>query len=306
MKKFYYFSEKTLNFLEIKHFKEKLIVFFIGSVVVFSLILLGTFYLISNLQSNQDKLQSLENENQLLKQKLVSISKNYSKLENELNDISKVSNDLRLATNLEPISNDEKLLGIGGSRSIVNLFSGTSPDIEDALKIVDNVTRKFDFEKSQFDEISAKLKENENLYESIPAILPAEGHYSSESFGMRLHPILKIYMMHEGIDIIANVGTPVKATGKGKVVFVGMKSGFGLAVEIDHGFGYRTVYGHLSSAKVKEGQMVKRGNIIAKTGNTGLSTGPHLHYEVLHNGQNLNPADFFFDEYNYFESTTSK
>jgi murein DD-endopeptidase MepM/ murein hydrolase activator NlpD len=306
MKKFYYFSEKTLNFLEIKHFKEKLIVFFIGSVVVFSLILLGTFYLISNLQSNQDKLQSLENENQLLKQKLVSISKNYSKLENDLNDISKVSNDLRLATNLEPISNDEKLLGIGGSRSIVNLFSGTSPDIEDALKIVDNVTRKFDFEKSQFDEISAKLKENENLYESIPAILPAEGHYSSESFGMRLHPILKIYMMHEGIDIIANVGTPVKATGKGKVVFVGMKSGFGLAVEIDHGFGYRTVYGHLSSAKVKEGQMVKRGNIIAKTGNTGLSTGPHLHYEVLHNGQNLNPADFFFDEYNYFESTTSK
>jgi murein DD-endopeptidase MepM/ murein hydrolase activator NlpD len=306
MKKFYYFSEKTLNFLEIKHFKEKLIVFFIGSVVVFSLILLVTFYLISNLQSNQDKLQSLENENQLLKQKLVSISKNYSKLENDLNDISKVSNDLRLATNLEPISNDEKLLGIGGSRSIVNLFSGTSPDIEDALKIVDNVTRKFDFEKSQFDEISAKLKENENLYESIPAILPAEGHYSSESFGMRLHPILKIYMMHEGIDIIANVGTPVKATGKGKVVFVGMKSGFGLAVEIDHGFGYRTVYGHLSSAKVKEGQMVKRGNIIAKTGNTGLSTGPHLHYEVLHNGQNLNPADFFFDEYNYFESTTSK
>jgi murein DD-endopeptidase MepM/ murein hydrolase activator NlpD len=306
MKKFYYFSEKTLNFLEIKHFKEKLIVFFIGSVVVFSLILLGTFYLISNLQSNQDKFQSLENENQLLKQKLVSISKNYSKLENDLNDISKVSNDLRLATNLEPISNDEKLLGIGGSRSIVNLFSGTSPDIEDALKIVDNVTRKFDFEKSQFDEISAKLKENENLYESIPAILPAEGHYSSESFGMRLHPILKIYMMHEGIDIIANVGTPVKATGKGKVVFVGMKSGFGLAVEIDHGFGYRTVYGHLSSAKVKEGQMVKRGNIIAKTGNTGLSTGPHLHYEVLHNGQNLNPADFFFDEYNYFESTTSK
>jgi murein DD-endopeptidase MepM/ murein hydrolase activator NlpD len=306
MKKFYYFSEKTLNFLEIKHFKEKLIVFFIGSVVVFSSILLGTFYLISNLQSNQDKLQSLENENQLLKQKLVSISKNYSKLENELNDISKVSNDLRLATNLEPISNDEKLLGIGGSRSIVNLFSGTSPDIEDALKIVDNVTRKFDFEKSQFDEISTKLKENENLYESIPAILPADGHYSNESFGMRLHPILKIYMMHEGIDIIANVGTPVKATGKGKVVFVGMKSGFGLAVEIDHGFGYRTVYGHLSSAKVKEGQMVKRGDIIAKTGNTGLSTGPHLHYEVLHNGQNLNPADFFFNEYNYFESTTSK
>jgi murein DD-endopeptidase MepM/ murein hydrolase activator NlpD len=249
----------------------------------------------------------LNKENELLKEKLTSISKNYSNLASELKDITNLSNDLRLAANLEPISSDERMLGIGGSKSIENLFSGTSPDIEDALKIVDNVTRNFEFEKSEFEEISSKLKQNKLLYECIPAILPAEGHYSSDSFGMRMHPILGVVRMHEGIDIIANVGTPVKAAGNGKIVFVGRsKSGYGLAVEIDHGFGYRTVYGHLSSSKVKEGQLVKRGDVIAKTGNSGLSTGPHLHYEVLHNGQNLNPADFFFDEYNYFESITSK
>ncbi|HEX7358776.1 MAG TPA: M23 family metallopeptidase, partial [Ignavibacteriaceae bacterium] len=89
------------------------------------------------------------------------------------------------------------------------------------------------------------------------------------------------------------------------VVFVGYKGGYGLAVEVDHGFGYQTIYAHLSSVNVKEGQVVKRGDVIAKSGNSGLSSGPHLHYEVLHNGQNLNPSEFFFDEYSYFESNHS-
>lgn len=306
MKKFYYFSEKTLNFLEIKHFRAKLITYFIGSLAISTSIILGLFYLISSLSGKGDEISSLEAENKLLKEKLITITDNYSYLEKQLKDLTSASNDLRLAANLEPISPEERLVGIGGSKSIDNLFTGNKSDIDDALKIVDNVTRKFQFEKSQFDEISSKLKQNQNLFESIPAILPALGHYSSESFGMRLHPILKVYKMHNGVDIIADVGTPVKATGKGTVVFVGNNPGFGLDVEIDHGFGYRTVYAHLSSAKVKEGQKVNRGDIIARTGNSGLSSGPHLHYEVLHNGQNLNPADFFFDEYNYFESTTSK
>jgi murein DD-endopeptidase MepM/ murein hydrolase activator NlpD len=112
--------------------------------------------------------------------------------------------------------------------------------------------------------------------------------------------------MHSGIDIINNVGTPVKATGKGKVVFVGVKGGYGLEVEIDHGFGYRTVYAHLSKSMVKEGQTVTRNQVIAKSGNSGLSSGPHLHYEVLHNGQNLDPSEFFFDHYGYFESYASE
>ena len=111
--------------------------------------------------------------------------------------------------------------------------------------------------------------------------------------------------MHTGIDIVTNIGTNVKSTGKGKVVFVGRKPGYGYTVEINHGFGYKSVYAHLSSIKVKEGQLVKRGQTIAKSGNSGLSSGPHLHYEVLHDGQNFNPAEFFFDEYSYFESNNS-
>lgn len=303
MKKFYYFSEKSLKFLEIKHFRAKLIAFFIASVIVFSSVISGVIYFVSNLSGNDNKIISLEKENQVLKAKLFTISDNYNSLENKLKSLIKLSNDLRLAVNLEPISAEERLMGVGGSKSIDNLFTGVQPDVEKALDVVDEVTRKFEFEKSQFDEISQKLKSNQQLFEAIPAIIPTNGSFSNNSYGMRIHPILHVKKMHLGIDIIANVGTPVKAAGKGKVTFVGYKEGYGLTVEIDHGFGYQTIYGHLSSAKVKEGKMVNRGDVIAKTGNSGLSTGPHLHYEVLHNGQNLNPAEFFFDEYSYFEST---
>lgn len=302
MKKFYYFSEKSLNFLEIKHFKGKAIVLFTISVMVFSLLLLGTFYLAFSLSDNTKDLQTLRRENKVLKDKIVSLSDNYQRLQNDLNNISNLSDQLRLATNLSPISQEEKELGIGGSVIAEQLYSELGSDVMDAINVAEKVTKRFEFEKNQFDKIVDKLKVNKNLYESIPAIVPTEGSYSSDSFGMRFHPILHINKMHNGIDILNDIGTPVNASGKGKVVFVGTRGGYGLAVEIDHGFGYKTVYAHLSSTLVQEGQTVKRGQMIANSGNSGLSSGPHLHYEVIHNGQNLNPSDFFFDEYSYFET----
>lgn len=305
MKKFYYFSEKSLNFLEIKHFKEKAATVFIVSVLLLSSILFGVFYLVSNLSNKDDYIQSLKNENELLKTKYLSLTDQYVKLESDLTSLTKLSNDLRLAVNLEPISIEQRKLGVGGSTTISKLYSGLGSDISDAIDVADKVLKRFEFEKIQYDEITSKLKLNENLFASIPAIVPADGQYSSESYGMRMHPILHVYKMHTGIDIITDIGTPVKATGKGKVIFVGPRSGYGLAVEIDHGFGYQTIYAHLSSVNVKEGLIVKRNQVIAKSGNSGLSSGPHLHYEVLHNGQTLNPSEFFFDEYSYFESNKS-
>ncbi len=306
MKKFYYFSEKSLNFLEIKHFKEKAIAVFIVSVLLFSSILFGIFYFVSNLSNKDDYLQALQKENQVLKDKFSTLSNQYITLESDLNSLTSISNDLRLAVNLNPVTLEERKLGIGGSNPILNLYENLGTDISDAIEVADKVLRKFEFEKSQFKEISNKLKINKNLFESIPAIVPTEGQYSSESFGMRLHPILKINKMHSGIDIINAVGTPVKATGRGKINFVGIKGGYGLTIEIDHGFGYQTIYAHLSAVNVREGQNVNRYQLIGKSGNSGLSSGPHLHYEVLHNGQNLNPSEFFFDEYSYFESNNSK
>lgn len=302
MKKFYYFSEKSLNFLEIKHFKEKLIFIFTVSVIVFSSVLFGMFYLINTLINNDNDMVKLRNENKELKQKVIQLSEKYSELENELLEITEISNDLRLATNLTPINPEERILGYGGISDLYKYYTKFSGEVSDALLYIDKVSQKFEFEKSQYNEILAKLNENRNFYESIPAIVPTEGKYISDSFGMRIHPILGVNKMHNGVDIINDVGTNVKSTGKGKVAFVGTKGGYGLTVEIDHGYGYKTIYAHLSQTLVREGQSVKRGEIIAKSGNSGLSSGPHLHYEVLHNGENLNPIEFFFDEYSYFDS----
>lgn len=302
MKKFYYFSEKSLNFLEIKHFKEKAIAIFTISVLLLSSILFGLFYLITNLSDKDKDLKTLREENKKLKTKFSELSDQYIKLEDELVSLNNLSDNLRLATNLNPVSIEERKLGIGGSSSIEKLYSDFGSDISGVINIAEIVTKRFEFEKKQFNQITEKIKQNKLLFESIPAIVPTTGNYSLESFGMRMHPILGVNKMHNGIDIINDVGTLVKSSGKGKIVFVGPKGGYGLAVEIDHGFGYKTIYAHLSSTLVKEGQSVTRGQSIAKSGNSGLSSGPHLHYEVLHNGQNLNPADFFFDEYSYFES----
>ncbi|MBW7841494.1 MAG: M23 family metallopeptidase [Ignavibacterium sp.] len=302
MKKFYYFSEKSLNFLEIKHFKKKLVTYFTVSVIFFSALIFGTFYLVSGLLNNENDISILKDENKKLKGNILKLSKKYSDLEKELSSITEISDELRLATNLTPINPEERTFGIGGSSSLENFYDDFSGEVSDALTNIDKVSQRFEFEKAQYNEIVSKLNQNGAFYESIPAILPTNGKYSSDSYGMRVHPVLGVNKMHNGIDIITDVGTNVKSSGKGKVIFSGSKPGYGLAVEIDHGFGYRTIYAHLSKIMVHEGQSVKRGEIIAKSGNTGLSTGPHLHYEVLHNGENLNPVEFFFDEYNYFES----
>lgn len=112
------------------------------------------------------------------------------------------------------------------------------------------------------------------------------------AFGMRLHPILKRYIGHEGIDLGAPTGTPVYATGTGLVADQKPQSGYGIQIVIDHGFGYRTRYAHLSKSLVRPGQLVKRGELIGEVGSTGRSTGPHLHYEVIYRGRPVNPINY--------------
>ncbi|QQS37954.1 MAG: M23 family metallopeptidase [Ignavibacteriales bacterium] len=224
-------------------------------------------------------------------------------LNKDLDSLLKVNNELRIAANLPPLSDDEQLLGTGGGEFVqpFNFISSGDIDVTRALEFVDAVNKKVDFEKNQFTLISEKLKSNEKLYESLPALKPCEGTLSDHGFGLRRHPILNIVRMHEGVDIITDRGTNVYAPGGGKIESVGYRGGYGLCIEIDHGFGYRTVYAHLSSSNVQQGQTIKRGDLIARSGNSGLSSGPHLHYEVIHNGIKQNPRNFFFDDLNLAE-----
>ena len=306
MKKLYYFSKSKLQFIEIRNYKSKLALYFSLAVAIFSFVIFGGYYFISSITNSQKNLRSLKLENRELRDNLDRVMVQFKALNTTLDSLSNVNNQLRIAANLQPISNDENRLGIGGGSfdNSLDFLSNPSEDkLKEVLSFVDAVSRKVAFEKEQYVEISNKLKENQKLYAAIPAIKPCNGTIS-DGFGMRLHPILHIRRMHEGIDFIADEGTSVYATGNGVVDFVGYRGGFGLAVEIDHGFGYRTIYAHLSKTVVKEGQKVNRGQEIAKTGDSGLSTGPHLHYEVHHDGVALNPDQFFFGDLGFFELTS--
>lgn len=273
-------------------------------VFIVSSMLFGSYFLIKALWSSDTQLSSLKAENRELSGRLKELLSLYEKLNKSVDSLSETNNQLRLAADLPPVSLVDRKFGTGGGifDNFFNVSKHTSDvDFEQLANYIEGVQNKIAFEKNNYYEISKKLRSNELLYESIPAIKPVSGVLSEHGFGMRMHPILKINRMHEGVDIITNIGTPVAAPGRGVVSFVGERGGYGLCIEIDHGFGYRTILGHLSEIDVKTGQSVKRGQIIAKSGNSGLSTGPHLHYEVHHDGIALDPAGFMFDDLGLFE-----
>ncbi|RPI72321.1 MAG: hypothetical protein EHM47_08510 [Ignavibacteriales bacterium] len=308
MKKLYYFSKLKLKFNEVSHYKIKLLGL-LSFVVLCTVALIFTVYSFALSWFGIDNYSSLSKENQVLQEKLDKIVVEYQSLNNALDSLLASNNELRIAANLEPISEDEKLVGVGGGsfdNALDFLSDNSSLKLQKAINYMDEVNRKINFEKQQYLDISEKLKDNKKLFESLPAIKPCEGTLALHGFGMRVHPILNIKRMHEGVDIITDSGTPVHASGNGKIEFVGYRGGLGLAIEIDHGFGYKSIYAHLSKADVKEGQKISRGDLIGKSGSSGLSSGPHLHYEILHNGIKQNPVEFFFDDLNYFDVSKHK
>ena len=295
MKKLYYFNYKHLSFREIKGLKSKLVLLVSVSMIIISS--LG-FFILSEFSKKKDLPTD-----QAFQQKIESLISNYQKVNTQLDSLLKVNNELRIAANLPAISKEENELGVGGGEFDLSYdFENSTRDngLKAIDSFVDKLLTKVKFEKQNIEDISSALLKNEELYKDIPAIKPCAGSLAVHGFGMRFHPILHINRMHNGLDIITNVGTPVYASGGGIVDFVGNKNGFGLCVEIDHGFGYRTIYGHLSGTKAKQGQKISRNTLIAFTGNTGLSAGPHLHYEVLHDGVNLDPELFFFNDSQLF------
>lgn len=165
-----------------------------------------------------------------------------------------------------------------------------------AWKRMDRLMRSIYYSSLALD-TTQKLAESKEEYSSnIPAIWPIDRtklKHVSSLYGMRNHPILGIWRMHEGVDLTAPAGTAVYATGNGTVSQSQVRNGYGELVEIDHGFGYKTRYAHLSARFVKPGDKVTRGQVIGEVGNTGVSSGPHLHYEVRYRDNTVNPIHFF-------------
>lgn len=172
---------------------------------------------------------------------------------------------------------------------------------KDIAAQLNNISARIAYQRTSYDGIEKLINNQDVKLASIPAIQPVSNKDLSRvasGFGMRIHPIYGIPKMHNGLDFTAPQGTPIYATGNGKVTMAGPGTGTGNHVIINHGYGYETVYMHMVRIKVRAGQQVKRGEVIGWVGSTGASTGPHCHYEVHINDRPVDPVYFFFNDLN--------
>lgn len=170
-----------------------------------------------------------------------------------------------------------------------------SPLISESSALLDALSVQLYISSQALDELEILAIDKDAMSEAVPAIWPVDRNQvrgSIGAFGRRVHPIYRSIRMHEGIDFAGKIGTPIYATGNGIVVKPKNESGYGRQIMIDHGFGYKTRYAHLNSISVKPGDYVKRGQKIGELGNSGRSTGPHLHYEVILRGKPVNPINY--------------
>jgi len=246
-----------------------------------------------------------------LKRELNEVLLSYDQLNNRIDELSLVMSDMeqrdnevyRVVFESEPVSDELRFSSIGGSAERYETIRGLSNSdlLERTHRKVDELTRRIVVQSQSLDELAELAENKEALLNALPAIRPVkmtDGVRFSSGFGYRLHPIFKVRRMHTGVDFTARRGTPVYATADGVIVSNDLYGGrgFGTHLTISHDFGYHTLYAHLNEAVKQRGDRVKRGDLIGYIGNTGRSTAPHLHYEVIRNGQRVNPIDYFFND----------
>ncbi|NPA36587.1 MAG: M23 family metallopeptidase [Chlorobi bacterium] len=206
----------------------------------------------------------------------------------------------RTVLGAKPLPKEVRMAGTGGINKYETLEKeGGLENVIESFKSIDKLMAKMEVQKSSYHNLMEEAKMNVHRLQHLPAIIPIANwdlKRIGSGFGMRYHPILHRYRMHEGIDFIAPTGTSVFASADGVVRSVRRSDSFGKVIEIDHGYGIVTLYAHLSKIKVKRGQKVVRGEIIGLTGNTGLSLGPHLHYEVHVRNREVDPVSYFFKD----------
>jgi hypothetical protein len=232
----------------------------------------------------------------------------YELLNKEMDDVERVLADVRrrddnvyrVIFEADPIPSEVRQAGFGGANRYRDLEGYASSDmIISTRRRLDQLTSQLYVQSVSFDEVAQLTLKKQEMLASIPSVQPIPTDHTeiSSGFGERLHPIHKIVKMHAGMDFTSPVGTEIHATGDGVVEFADYATnGYGIHVVLDHGFDYKTLYGHMDRLNVQRGQRVKRGDVIGRVGNTGLSSGPHLHYEVHKNGVPIDPANFFFND----------
>jgi murein DD-endopeptidase MepM/ murein hydrolase activator NlpD len=240
--------------------------------------------------------------NELLERELEEINSRVDTLQQSLDELSRRDEYYRLLAGLEPMDGDVLLAGIGGpdadsleASPLFRIDARTGRRAFSTSTQLNALIRRARVLAFSWREAEDTLADKRARLHAMPSIYPTRGYVSSSFSSARWHPILDRPRPHTGIDIVAPRGTPVVASARGRVRSVGHQGEYGLLVDIDHGYGIVTRYAHLSKASVKVGQTVERGESIGNVGQSGLAAGPHLHYEVLVNGQAANPRRYILD-----------
>jgi len=297
----YKFNNETLSFIKVKpSIKDKLLrgLTYLMATIVITIV----YYSVYTSFFDTPKERGLKRERQELLLQFDILNGKYSQVEAVLKDIQqRDANIYRTIFEAEPIPLSIRSAGIGGTDRYSELEGLSNSEIViEATKKLDNLAKQIYIQTKSFDQIIEMAKNKEAMVRCIPNIQPLSNKdltRVASPFGIRIHPYYKVLKMHAGMDFTAHAGTEIFATGDGVVFDVNRsKRGYGNTVIIDHGFGYKTLYAHLSEILVRPGTKVRRGAVIALVGNTGMSLAPHLHYEVRLNDNPINPINFYFND----------
>ena len=300
------FNDKTLEYekVEVSFLKRlKKAGLHLGLSVVLAMIIIIISYPLITRYTEKEKNQEIEK-----------LQETYSKMNQQVQDISNELEILKMRDDsiysgifgVSPVSKSLRIGGTGGTDEFDYLKGYDNSDLMlQSAQLVKSLENQLKIHKKGFDRIDKLAHTRSKKLSHIPAVQPIHNRNLirvASGFGMRIHPVYNVPKMHYGIDFTAKTGTDIYATGDGKVERVRKSySGYGKHVIINHGFGYKTLYAHMHDFSVTQGQKVKRGDIIGQVGNTGTSTGPHLHYEVIRNNKKIDPTNFFFNDLNYEE-----
>jgi len=301
----YFYDPRTLSYRKIERtwrnrFRDVGLFFLSSAMFAF------VFYVLADnlIDSPKEKRLKRELDNMVLQYEIM--NERMSQVSSVIADMQyRDDNIYRVIFEADPIPNEIRKAGFGGANRYKKMEGYANSDLViDARKRLDILTKQVYVQSKSFDEVQEMAKRKDVMLMSIPAIQPVSNvdlRRMASGFGYRIHPIYKVRKMHSGMDFSAPIGTPIYATGDGVISSdkgadkVG-GHGYGRYVVIDHGYGYQTLYGHMSKVDARPGQKIKRGDIIGYVGNSGASTAPHLHYEVIKNGEKINPINFFYND----------
>ena len=297
----YKFNPESLSYdkirLGIGEIFLRFLAYFVGSVLV-----AVVYWVIFTAFFKSPKEKALEREVQQLTIQYDLINREMGNVETVLEDLQKTDDNLyRTIFEAEPIPATLREGGVGGVNRYKSLegYKNSNLVIETVSRL-DKIRKKVYVQSKSFDDLIGLARNKEDMLRSVPAIIPISNKdltRIASGFGLRIHPIYKIIKFHYGMDFTAPAGTDVYATGNGTVTSVQTSQrGLGKNIIIDHGFGYSSIYAHLSNFNVRVGQKVQRGDIIGFVGNTGTSIANHLHYEIKLNGVNVDPVNYFFED----------